>query len=42
MRQIKKHYRWPALLLCVCMLAGLIPFTGETLAQKEGGGGCVR
>ena len=36
MSQIKKHYQWPALLLCVCMLAGLIPFTGETLAQKEG------
>lgn len=34
MRRIKEHYRWPALLLCVCMLAGLSPFTGETFAQK--------
>lgn len=34
MRRIKEHYRWPALLLCVCMLVGLSPFTGETFAQK--------
>lgn len=34
MRKTKKHHRWQALALCLCVLAGVLSFEGETFAEK--------
>ncbi|MCB6202987.1 InlB B-repeat-containing protein [Extibacter muris] len=34
MRITKKHHRWQALVLCLCILAGMLSFEKETFAEK--------